>query len=99
MEQLLQVCPMLILMLILPPPPLPLAVQVVEDDPPRLTAGTFSTEFEDFIATCLKKEYTARPNYEQLLRHSFIVEHLQRNTDISEFVARILDLPDEQASQ
>ncbi|XP_017871465.1 PREDICTED: dual specificity mitogen-activated protein kinase kinase 6 [Drosophila arizonae] len=73
--------------------------QVVEDDPPRLTAGTFSAEFEDFIATCLKKEYTARPNYEQLLRHSFIVEHLQRNTDISEFVARILDLPDEQASQ
>ncbi|XP_023161904.1 dual specificity mitogen-activated protein kinase kinase 6 [Drosophila hydei] len=73
--------------------------QVVEDDPPRLPADKFSTEFEDFIATCLKKDYTARPNYEQLLRHSFIVEHLQRNTDISEFVARILDLPDEQASQ
>ncbi|EDW62595.1 dual specificity mitogen-activated protein kinase kinase 6 [Drosophila novamexicana] len=73
--------------------------QVVEDDPPRLPAGSFSAEFEDFIATCLKKEYTARPNYEQLLRHGFIVEHLQRNTDISEFVARILDLPDEQPSQ
>ncbi|TDG41642.1 hypothetical protein AWZ03_011940 [Drosophila navojoa] len=73
--------------------------QVVKEDPPRLPAGTFSAEFEDFIATCLQKEYTARPNYEQLLRHSFIVEHLQRDTDISEFVARILDLPDEQASQ
>lgn len=72
---------------------------MVEDDPPRLPAGSFSAEFEDFIATCLKKEYTARPNYEQLLRHGFIVEHLQRNTDISEFVARILDLPDEQPSQ
>ncbi|KAH8343007.1 hypothetical protein KR059_003490, partial [Drosophila kikkawai] len=68
--------------------------QVVEDDPPRLTPGTFSPEFEDYIAVSLQKEYTARPNYEQLLRHSFIVEHLQRNTDISEFVARILDLPD-----
>ncbi|XP_034100280.1 dual specificity mitogen-activated protein kinase kinase 6 [Drosophila nasuta] len=73
--------------------------QVVEDDPPRLTAGSFSPEFESFIATCLQKEYTARPNYEQLLQHSFIVEHLQRNTDISEFVARILDLPDEQSPQ
>lgn len=70
--------------------------QVVEDDPPRLPSGAFSSEFDDFIATCLKKEYTARPNYEQLLRHNFIVEHLQRNTDISEFVARILDLPDAQ---
>ncbi|KAH8289509.1 hypothetical protein KR054_006541 [Drosophila jambulina] len=70
--------------------------QVVEDDPPRLTPGTFSSEFEDYIAVSLQKEYTARPNYEQLLRHSFIVEHLQRNTDISEFVARILDLPDNQ---
>ncbi|KAH8259972.1 dual specificity mitogen-activated protein kinase kinase 6 [Drosophila serrata] len=70
--------------------------QVVEDDPPRLTPGTFSPEFEDYIAVSLQKEYTARPNYEQLLRHSFIVEHLQRNTDISEFVARILDLPDNQ---
>lgn len=71
----------------------------MEDDPPRLPAGSFSTEFENFIATCLQKEYTARPNYEQLLQHNFIVEHLQRNTDISEFVARILDLPDEQPAQ
>ncbi|EDW48970.1 dual specificity mitogen-activated protein kinase kinase 6 [Drosophila sechellia] len=73
--------------------------QVVEDSPPRLPEGTFSPEFEDFIAVCLQKEYMARPNYEQLLKHSFIVEHLQRNTDISEFVARILDLPDAQPAQ
>ncbi|EDV34597.1 uncharacterized protein Dana_GF21403 [Drosophila ananassae] len=68
--------------------------QVVEEDPPRLPAGKFSPEFEDFIAVSLQKEYKARPNYEQLLRHSFIVDHLQRNTDISEFVSRILDAPD-----
>jgi len=74
-------------------------LQVVEDDPPRLPAGTFSPEFEDFIAVSLQKEYMARPNYEQLLKHSFIVDHLQRNTDISEFVARILDLPDNQPAQ
>ncbi|KAH8415327.1 hypothetical protein KR222_003606, partial [Zaprionus bogoriensis] len=73
--------------------------QVVEDDPPRLPAGSFSEEFESFIATCLQKEYTARPNYEQLLQHKFIVEHMQRDTDISEFVARILDLPEEQPAQ
>lgn len=71
-------------------------LQVVEDSPPRLPAGTFSAKFEDFIATCLQKEYTARPNYDQLLQHEFIVEHLSRDTDISEFVARILDLPEAQ---
>lgn len=68
--------------------------QVVKDDPPRLESGQFSTEFEDFITKCLQKSYTARPNYEQLLQHPFISEHIQRNTDISKFVAGILDLPE-----
>lgn len=68
--------------------------QVVEDDPPRLEPGKFSPEFEDFISKCLQKQYTARPNYEQLLQHDFIVEHIKRNTDISEFVAKVLDLKD-----
>ncbi|ALC48757.1 lic [Drosophila busckii] len=73
--------------------------QVVTDDPPRLPKDKFSPEFESFIAVCLQREYTARPNYEQLLQHEFIVEHLRRDTDISKFVERILDLPDEQMAQ
>uniref|UniRef100_A0A1B0AYL6 mitogen-activated protein kinase kinase n=1 Tax=Glossina palpalis gambiensis TaxID=67801 RepID=A0A1B0AYL6_9MUSC len=68
--------------------------QVVKDDPPRLEPGAFSTDFEDFITKCLQKNYTARPNYERLLQHPFISEHIRRNTDISEFVTRILDLPE-----
>lgn len=69
-------------------------MQVVKDDPPRLEPGKYSPEFEDFITCCLQKAYTARPNYEQLLQHAFIAEHIQRNTDISQFVANILDLPE-----
>lgn len=68
--------------------------QVVKDDPPRLEPGTFSPEFEDFITKCLQKVYTARPNYEQLLQHPFITEHAKRNTDISKFVAGVLDMPE-----
>ena len=71
-----------------------LVLKVVKEDPPRLEPGKFSSEFEDFITQCLQKDFTARPNYEQLLQHSFIVEHTARNTDISEFVAKILDLPE-----
>ncbi|XP_037936775.1 dual specificity mitogen-activated protein kinase kinase 3 [Teleopsis dalmanni] len=68
--------------------------QVVRDEPPRLKSGDFSPEFEDFIIKCLQKDYTARLNYEQLLQHAFLVEHIKRNTDISEFVSTILDLKD-----
>uniref|UniRef100_T1IUF7 mitogen-activated protein kinase kinase n=1 Tax=Strigamia maritima TaxID=126957 RepID=T1IUF7_STRMM len=68
--------------------------QVVKDDPPRLPAGQFSTEFDDFIVQCLKKDYKQRPNYVQLLEHAFIVKHSERNTDVAGFVVKILDLMD-----
>lgn len=67
---------------------------MVNESPPRLEPGQFSPQFEDFIVKCLQKNYKARPNYEQLLKHEFIVEHIERDTDISEFVSRILDLPE-----
>jgi len=66
--------------------------QVVTEDPPRLENGKFSKQFEDFITQCLRKDCKARPNYEQLLQHDFIVEHIARNTDISEFVTKIIDM-------
>lgn len=68
--------------------------QVVKDDPPRLKPGTFSPDFDNFIEQCLQRKYTDRPNYEQLLTHNFIVEHVRRNTDIASFVEEILNLPD-----
>lgn len=42
----------------------------------------------------LMKDYTARPNYSQLLELSFITEHAQKDTNVAEFVGEILDLPD-----
>nr|CAD7439682.1 unnamed protein product [Timema bartmani] len=68
--------------------------QVVKDDPPRLPPGKFSSEFYDFIGQCLQKDYTARPNYNQLLTHPFCEIHQQRSTDVSSFVSESLDLPD-----
>lgn len=69
-------------------------LQVVKDDPPRLEAGKFSPEFDNFISACLQKRYTDRPNYEQLLKHVFLVQHIAKDTDVAGFVEEILNLPD-----
>lgn len=68
--------------------------QVVKDEPPRLEAGRFSPAFDNFITACLQKKYTDRPNYEQLLQHAFLVEHMNKVTDVASFVEQILNLPD-----
>ncbi|KAJ9577628.1 hypothetical protein L9F63_005815 [Diploptera punctata] len=70
--------------------------QVVKDDPPRLPPNQFSPDFEDFISQCLQKDYTARPNYTQLLQHPFICTHQERTTDVSQFVSEIIDLKDKE---
>ena len=40
------------------------------------------------------KDYKARPNYDQLLQISFIIEHAEKETDVATFVAEIIDLPE-----
>ncbi|KAI5738042.1 hypothetical protein M8J77_002260 [Diaphorina citri] len=67
--------------------------QVVQDDPPRLPPGEFSSDFKDFITLCLQKDYTKRPNYVQLLQHPFCsVNHEHQKNLIAPFVCEILDL-------
>jgi len=40
------------------------------------------------------KNYTARPNYSQLLELDFIREYAQKDMNVAEFVGEILDLPE-----
>ncbi|CAB3374180.1 Hypothetical predicted protein [Cloeon dipterum] len=68
--------------------------QVVQDPAPRLPPNRFSPEFEDFITQCLQKQYSQRPNYEQLLQHPFITMHQNKDTDVATFVSQVLNLPD-----
>lgn len=65
--------------------------QVVNDKPPRLPAGKFSPDFEDFIAQCLKKDVRERPNYSQLLEHPFIQTNEIKEVDMAGFVSDIMD--------
>lgn len=55
--------------------------QVVMDAPPRLPAGTFSPDFDNFIEQVLVKDYKLRPNYMRLLEHPFIVAHANSPND------------------
>lgn len=64
---------------------------VVEDDPPRLPSGLFSAEYEEFVDSCLQKQPTKRPSYVELLESPFLRRHSANSTNISEFVAEILD--------
>ena len=65
--------------------------QVVKDEPPRLPSGSFSSDFEDFIAQCLQKDQHKRPNYTSLLAHPFITTHESKEVDVAGFVTAILD--------
>ncbi|XP_076326432.1 dual specificity mitogen-activated protein kinase kinase lic [Tachypleus tridentatus] len=65
--------------------------QVVKDDPPRLPSDQFTQGFEDFIIQCLQKDYKKRPNYNELLKHPFVVTHSHLDASIAEYVTEILD--------
>ncbi|XP_041349834.1 misshapen-like kinase 1 isoform X2 [Gigantopelta aegis] len=46
---------------------------IPRNPPPRLKNPTkWSSKFHNFVETCLIKDYTQRPNTEQLLKHPFI---------------------------
>lgn len=46
----------------------------------------------------LMKNYTARPNYNQLLELKFITQHAKKETNVAAFVEEILNLPDAEKS-
>lgn len=51
--------------------------KVVCTEPPSLPSGCgFSNEFKSFISACLTKDYKKRPTYNQLMKHEFIVKHI-----------------------
>ncbi|XP_052217159.1 mitogen-activated protein kinase kinase kinase kinase 4-like isoform X4 [Dreissena polymorpha] len=45
---------------------------IPRNPPPRLKSSKWSSRFHNFVETCLLKDYTQRPNTEQLLKHPFI---------------------------
>ncbi|XP_055641394.1 dual specificity mitogen-activated protein kinase kinase 4 isoform X2 [Toxorhynchites rutilus septentrionalis] len=69
--------------------------QVVEGDPPRLLPSyngmEFSTDFVNFVNTCLIKDEKDRPKYGKLLLHPFIQRAEKSHTDVSAYVGEVLE--------
>lgn len=71
--------------------------QVVKEPSPSLSPAEFSPEFVDYINRSLQKNHKERPNYDQLLQHTFITKYSE--VDVGEFVRRILDTYGESETQ
>lgn len=67
---------------------------VIQDDPPRLPTGQFSPEYENFINACLQKQPAKRPLYPELLQMPFLERQSSNSTEVSRFIADILDASD-----
>lgn len=65
--------------------------QVVQDPPPKLPSGQFSSEFEDFITCCLHKDVQQRANYTELLEHPFVKKGETTDFDITKYVEGVFE--------
>mmetsp|Transcript_16029 Transcript_16029/g.37799 ORF Transcript_16029/g.37799 Transcript_16029/m.37799 type:complete len:291 (+) Transcript_16029:18-890(+) len=65
--------------------------KIVDDDPPSLPPQSFSPEFCDFVAQCLRKKSDTRPMAEMLLGHPFVVRNA--GTDIVSWLASLMPHP------
>ncbi|KAJ2828072.1 MAP kinase kinase Wis1, partial [Coemansia erecta] len=61
---------------------------IVNDDPPTLPSERYSPDACDFVASCLTKESSVRPNYQKLLDHPWLVEAESREVDMEQWAAR-----------
>jgi mitogen-activated protein kinase kinase 4 len=67
--------------------------QVVQGDPPRLlptmNGYNFSSEFVNFVNTCLIKDELQRPKYSRLLQHPFLVLSASETVDVQVYFTHV----------
>jgi len=66
---------------------------IVNEPPPKLPSGVFSSEFKDFVDRCLKKNPAERPALGTLMGHAWGDKKWDsENVDIAGWVCKIIDL-------
>ncbi|KAG9510808.1 Dual specificity mitogen-activated protein kinase kinase 6, partial [Fragariocoptes setiger] len=63
---------------------------ICANEPPRLPPNKFTSNFEQFLDMCLRKDPRQRANYEILKQHNFITQH--KGLNISSFVSSVIDV-------
>lgn len=66
--------------------------KIVDGPQPEIDRKVFTQEFEDFVHKCLKKDPAERANINDLLTHPWIVENINKNDNISDFLGEIFEL-------
>ena len=59
---------------------------IVDGPPPKLPAGKFSKEAQDFVSLCLQKVPERRLNYTALLEHPWLVKYRDVDVGMSEYL-------------
>ncbi|XP_045482295.1 dual specificity mitogen-activated protein kinase kinase dSOR1 isoform X1 [Harmonia axyridis] len=78
-------------------PPRPMAIfelldYIVNEQPPKLPAGIFSTEFKDFVDRCLRKNPEERADLKTLMNHEWIKRAESENVDIAGWVCKTMEI-------
>lgn len=68
--------------------------RVLKEDPPSLPPdqSRFSTEFQNFVSSCLTKDYSQRPKYRKLLEHPFLKRYEIKHVDVAAWYAKAVTI-------
>ncbi|KAK5639201.1 hypothetical protein RI129_011693 [Pyrocoelia pectoralis] len=65
---------------------------IVNEPPPKLPSGFFTSEFKDFVDHCLKKHPDERADLKTLMNHEWIRKSDSENVDIAGWVCRTMEI-------
>ncbi len=72
--------------------PIKVLLMTLQNPPPKLdkdVADRFSSEYKDFIATCLQKDPTQRPTSKELLQHPLFANGVTTPPDLESILAKL----------
>ncbi|XP_066248631.1 dual specificity mitogen-activated protein kinase kinase dSOR1 [Euwallacea similis] len=80
-----------------PKAPRPMAIfelldYIVNEPPPKLPSGIFSSEFEDFVDRCLRKNPDERADLKTLMNHPWIKKWETEDVNVAEWVCQTMEI-------
>lgn len=65
---------------------------IVNEPPPSLPGGVFTSQFKDFVERCLKKNPAERADLKTLMNHAFIKRSESEEVDFAGWVCKTMEL-------
>ncbi|XP_044761485.1 dual specificity mitogen-activated protein kinase kinase 7-like isoform X2 [Coccinella septempunctata] len=74
--------------------------KVINQDPPSLPKNKgFSSDFQDFVSCCLRKQHQSRPKYRELKKHAFIKKYETEEVNVGKWFIEAVDEADRSANR